>query len=105
MVCLWLQFAATTVTIVSGAVAERTKFEAYLLYAFSLTSWVYPVIVHWVWDPTGWLSAFNEDDLFNGTHPVSTVFLHWNGNLTKSPQPGSRRVFFFGGKCAIVNTE
>lgn len=63
-------FAATTVTIVSGAVAERTKFEAYLLYAFSLTSWVYPVIVHWVWDPTGWLSAFNEADLFNDSGMV-----------------------------------
>lgn len=59
-------FAATTVTIVSGAVAERTKFEAYLLYAFTLTSWVYPIIVHWVWSYEGWLSAFvDEDELFN----------------------------------------
>lgn len=60
-------FAATAVTIVSGAVAERTRFEAYLLYAVLLTSWVYPVIVHWVWSDFGWLSAFRADDKFNDT--------------------------------------
>jgi ammonium transporter, Amt family len=41
-----LQFAATAATIVSGAVAERCKFEGYLAYAALLTSWVYPIIVH-----------------------------------------------------------
>ncbi len=37
------QFAATACTIVSGAIAERAKFEAYICYSFFMASWVYPV--------------------------------------------------------------
>lgn len=42
-------FAATAVTIASGAMAERTKFTAYLFFAVLMTSIVYPVVVHWTW--------------------------------------------------------
>ncbi|KAL4433241.1 hypothetical protein ABPG77_003289 [Micractinium sp. CCAP 211/92] len=50
-------FAATSATIVSGAVAERCKFECYVAYNLLLVSFVYPVVAHWVWSPWGWMSA------------------------------------------------
>ena len=48
-------FAATSVTIVSGAVAERLKFQAYMVYAAVVCLVVYPVFGHWAWGG-GWLS-------------------------------------------------
>ncbi len=42
-------FAATAVTIASGAMAERTKFSAYLIFAGVMCAFIYPVVVHWTW--------------------------------------------------------
>lgn len=57
---LALQFAATACTIVSGAIAERTRFEAYILYSLFMSAWVYPVVVHSVWSSSGWASMFRS---------------------------------------------
>lgn len=56
---LWffqMVFAATAATIVSGAMAERTKVPAYLAYSFLVSAIVYPIYGHWVWGG-GWLST------------------------------------------------
>jgi Amt family ammonium transporter len=53
-------FSAAATTIVSGSVAERTKFEAYLGYSFFLCAFVYPVVVHWGWSGEGWLGPWRS---------------------------------------------
>ncbi len=51
-------FAATAATIVSGAMAERTRFSAYLIFSIAITAVIYPISGHWVWGG-GWLSNLN----------------------------------------------
>eukprot|EP00038_Savillea_parva_P004977 m.145606 g.145606 ORF g.145606 m.145606 type:complete len:513 (-) comp11629_c1_seq6:214-1752(-) len=55
-------FAATTATIISGAVAGRTKLCAYLTYTLWVVAFVYPTIVHWTWSSTAWLVQGTIDD-------------------------------------------
>ncbi|CAM9438300.1 unnamed protein product [Heterosigma akashiwo] len=65
----WLfqwSFAATAATIVTGSVAERITFSAYLFYSILLVCFVYPVIVHWGWNVSGWASAWREESLLLG---------------------------------------
>ncbi|MFZ5945935.1 MAG: ammonium transporter [Bacillota bacterium] len=59
-------FAATAATIVSGAVAERIKFTAYLIIAVVITSITYPVVGHWIWGG-GWLVERGFIDLAGST--------------------------------------
>ena len=49
-----LVFCATAATIVSGAMAERTKFSAYCLYSAIISAVVYPIEAGWVWNSQGW---------------------------------------------------
>lgn len=65
-------FCATAATIVSGAMAERTKFASYLVYTALITTIVYPIFGGWVWNPDGWLSAMKFHD-FAGSTVVHSI--------------------------------
>ena len=56
-----LVFCATTATIVSGAMAERTKFSAYCVYSGIISLVIYPIEAHWIWGG-GWLSQLGFHD-------------------------------------------
>jgi len=73
LVFLWFQttFAGTAATIVSGAMAERTKFSAYLIFSTAITLLVYPMVGHWIWGG-GWLAQLGFVD-FAGSTVVHSV--------------------------------
>lgn len=64
-------FCATSATIVSGAMAERTKFSAYCIYSAAISLFIYPVSGHWIWGG-GWLSKLGFHD-FAGSTAVHMV--------------------------------
>lgn len=65
-------FAATAATIVSGAIAERTKFTTYLILSLIMTVFIYPISGHWVWQGSGWLTNLGFID-FAGSTVVHSV--------------------------------
>lgn len=65
-------FAATAATIVSGAMAERTKFVSYLIYSIFISGIIYPISGHWIWQGDGWLTALGFHD-FAGSTVVHSV--------------------------------
>ena len=66
-----LVFCATTATIVSGAMAERTKFLSYCIYSAVISAFIYPVEAHWIWGG-GWLSQLGFHD-FAGSCAIHMV--------------------------------
>jgi Amt family ammonium transporter len=60
-------FAAITVALISGAVVERLRFSAYLLFVIAWTTLVYDPLAHWVWGDGGWLRTLGALDFAGGT--------------------------------------
>ena len=74
-------FCATSATIVSGAMAERTKFSAYCVYSAAISLLIYPISGHWIWGG-GWLSQLGFHDF-----------------------AGSTAVHMVGGICALIGAK
>ena len=72
-------FAATAATIVSGAMAERTKFKGYLIYSSVICLIIYPVVVRWQWGG-GWLFQGGIDDARSTTSPDQPI-VHMTGGI------------------------
>ena len=74
-------FCATSATIVSGAMAERTKFSAYCIYSAAISLFIYPASGHWIWGG-GWLSQLGFPDF-----------------------AGPTAVHMLGGVCALIGAK
>lgn len=77
-------FAATAATIVAGTVAERCQMAAYLCYSIMLTAFIYPVVVHAIWNEDGFLSAARKDKLLDVgmIDFAGSGVVHMTGGLT-----------------------
>jgi len=86
-----LVFAATAATIVSGAMAERTKFTSYLVYSAVISLIIYPISGHWIWGG-GWLAQMGFHD-FAGSTVVHSVggWLALVGAAVLGPRIGKYR--------------
>ncbi|MEX2141822.1 MAG: ammonium transporter [Pirellulales bacterium] len=81
-------FAATAATIVSGAMAERTRFASYMVYSVFITALIYPISGHWIWGG-GWLADMGFWD-FAGSTVVHSVggWLALVGAFVLGPRKG-----------------
>ncbi len=84
-------FVATAATIVSGAMAERTKFVGYVLYTILITAIIYPVLGHWAWGA----GAGGLEENFGGTEG-------WLESKLFTDFAGSTVVHGVGGACALA---
>ena len=84
-----LVFCATAATIVSGAMAERTKFSSYIIYSGVISAVVYPIEAHWVWGG-GWLTRLGAN-LFGEGAPEFVDFA------------GSAAIHMVGGLAALFS--
>ncbi len=91
-------FAATAATIVSGAMAERTKFSAYIIFSIVISLVVYPISGHWKWGG-GWLDQLGFQD-FAGSTLVHSVG-GWVG-LTGAVMLGPRLGKYVNGKAKAI---
>ena len=91
-------FAATAATIVSGAVAERTKFNSYLIFTIVITIFIYPISGHWKWGG-GWLDQLGFLD-FAGSTLVHSVGA-WVG-LAGAIMLGPRTGKYVNGKAKAI---
>lgn len=71
-----LVFCATAATIVSGSMAERTKFVSYCIYSAVISAVVYPIEAGWVWNGQGWLALLGFHDF------AGSAVIHMVGGLT-----------------------
>merc|ERR1719469_1458955 len=69
-------FCATAATIVSGAVAERIRFEAYMIFAVVMSGLIYPVIVYWTWSSKGCLVTWGYSDF------AGSGIVHFSGGIS-----------------------
>jgi Amt family ammonium transporter len=65
-------FVIAVISIVSGAVAERMNFHAYILYTIAMTGFIYPIAGHWIWGIGGWLGQLGMTD-FAGSAAIHAL--------------------------------
>jgi len=86
-------FCATGCTIVSGSMAERTKLKGFAIYSVLMTSFIYPIVAHWGWSGTGFLSYADVDG--NSVSSFGPAFLDF---------AGSGIVHLVGGMGALIGS-